>query len=153
LSLPTIEEQLGKSLKEKTMDINKKVGKDVAKLFEDEMKLNTQQGRGFGQDQYDSTYSPSHRKERQRRGLQPDRVDLRMKHRRIERTVVETTAGSNGSTTIKHAEHGDIFKLHHTGRAKGGKVRSIWPKSPESIPEKIKLRVKELVGEAMSGKK
>lgn len=153
MSIPTLEIQFENIIQPRIDRLNETVGRQVADVFEEKMKQNTLSGRGFGNDEYDSSYSQSHRSERRRQGLQTSRVTLRMKNRRIENTIVETTGGKSGQTTIRHAEMGDIFKMHHTGRAMGGKVRSIWPKTPESIPQPVKNRVKELIAEGLRGQK
>lgn len=151
--VPSMAEQFSAIIKPRLDRVSKEVTREVANIFDKQMKQNTREGRAFGNDEYDSSYSSSHKRARRRAGVQVGKVDLRYKERRIEQTNIETTSGKNTSATIRFAEGGDIFNLHHTGRAKGGKVRSIWPKTPESIPDTIKSQVKEMVGEILSGKK
>jgi hypothetical protein len=148
---PSLAQQFRGIIEKRGQDVSKKVSGDVAAIFEERMKDNTEQGRGFENDQYDSTYSKSHTRARRREGLQTGRVDLRYKNRRIEETRVETTGGRRASATIRFSDGGDIFKLHHEGRAKGDKTRSIWPKSPQSVPDDIKRDAKRLVGEVLRG--
>lgn len=146
--------QFEKILQPRLKRVNDAVGTQVADLFIDRMKSNALSGKGFGNDQFDSTYhSRSHRAARKKQGLQTSRVTLGMKQRRIENTQVTTTGGSKGETVITHAEMGDVFKMHHTGTAAGNYMRSIWPKSVESIPESLKNRVKETVSEVLRGEK
>lgn len=146
----SLSEQFYSKINPRVASVNKKAGEEVARLFQDEMESNTRQGKGFGSDPYDANYSQSHARARRRKGLQTSHVDLRMDRKRIEQT--HSTSTKTG-TKIEFAEGGNIFKYHHTGSATGGKTRSIWPKSPESIPEFIKLQAKALITGVLRGEK
>jgi len=128
--------------------MQQKAGGRVAQLISNKMKDNVEQGRGFGTDEFDAGYSESHAKKRRRKGLSTSRVNLKMGRRRINQTQVETT---DNYSEVRFPEGGDIFKLHHTGRAKGNKTRSIFPKSPESIPEDIVEQAKEIIKGVLRG--
>ena len=144
-----MDEQFADILRPRLDRINERVGEPVAELFAERMKRNTQAGHGFSNDPYDSAYSESHSRVRRKKGLQIGKVDLRMERRRIEQTRVDTVGKS--ATRIRHQEGGHIFKYHHAGTARGGKTRSIWPKSPQSIPEDIRLDITRKVQGALSG--
>lgn len=148
--MKSMQEQFADILLPRLGKMNEKAGQDVAKLFSARMKENTRQGIGFGSDPYDSSYSKSHRRVRRKKGLQTGRVDLRMDKRRIERTT-EQTQGKQ--TNIRFVEGGDIFNYHHKGTARGGKTRSIWPKSPASVPDVLLQQTKEKIHEVLSGQK
>lgn len=150
--MKSMEAQFEEILKPRLASMQAKAGDKVAGLFEKQMKLNSNQGKGFGNDDYDAEYSESHANARRRKGLQTGRVDLRMKTRRIEQTRVQTTGGSKGKTSIRFNDGGEIFNYHDKGTAKGSKTRSIWPKSPESIPASITNNVKALIAEVLRGK-
>lgn len=130
-----------------------KVGPVAAEMIDARMKVNTEQGRGFSNDPYDSTYSPDHARKRRKRGLQTAKVDLRYTQRRIERTVIRNVGGNEPGTRIEFAEGGHIFKWHHDGTAKGEKTRSIWPKSPMSIPRDLRNNIKTELHKVLSGQK
>ncbi len=151
--LPDLATQFRLTIQPRLDRVSQAVAGEVANIFEKQMKQNTMDGRGFGNDEYNSTYSESHRRARKRKGVQTGRVDLRYDKRRIEQTRIETTSGKKASATIRFADGGEIFKMHHTGRAKGGKIRSIWPKTPRSVPDSIKDQIKGMVGEVLRGKK
>ena len=145
-----MDEQFADILKPRLSLVQQKVGEDTAKLISERMKQNTMRGHGFANDPYDSTYSRSHSRRRKKLGLQVGKVDLRMNRRRIERTTETTEAGG---TYIRFVEGGEIFKYHHAGTAKGGKTRSIFPKSPQSIPDDIKNDIVQKVQEVLIGQK
>ena len=153
MSHKSLAQQFSEHIRPITNKLSEKVSEDVAVILDKQMKENTQEGRAFGADPYDNSYSTSHRNARRKRGLQTGRVDLRYTQRRIEKTRIETTSGKQAKATIRFADGGDIFKLHHDGTAKGNKIRSIWPKSPESIPDHITQQVKQIVGEVLRGQK
>jgi hypothetical protein len=148
-----MEQQFKSILKPRLDDVQKRVGDRVGELMADEMKSNTQAGHGFGNDPYDGNYSTSHKNARRKRGLQTTNVDLRYKNSRIDSTQVQTTGGAGGSTSIRFTQGGEVFKMHHDGSAKGNKTRSIWPKTPESIPKNLKSEIKTVVGEVLRGQK
>ena len=141
-------EQFGRIIEPRLDSIQKKAGGRAAQLISNKMKDNVESGQGFGNDEFDASYSESHAKKRRRKGLSTGRVNLKMGRRRINQTQVETT---DQHSEIRFPEGGDIFKLHHEGRAKGGKTRSIFPKTPESIPDDITDEIKSIVRGVLSG--
>ncbi len=123
----------------------------IANAIDVQMKNNSLQGHGFKTDLYDNQYATSTIKERKRLGLQTGTVTLRRTNRRIEKTNVEYQKGTG--TVIEFIEGGTIFKYHHTGEARGGKIRSIFPQAPESVPDAIIEDAKTVVWEVLSGAK
>ena len=122
----------------------------LAKLIEAKMHENVDEGKGFSgkvTDEYRSDYEKidydkqknvtnvmGYAKYRQDRGFRIDKTNLQLRRKRIKNTIVEAQDGA----VISFVEGGDIFKYHHTGKAKGGKVRSIFPKEgSESLPQDI----------------
>lgn len=146
-------EQFDDIIRPRLNRVNNEAAKPVAEAVDKQMKENTEAGRGFGDDQYDSQYSESHVKERKRLGYQTGNVDLRMGNRRIENTEVSQVGGERPGVKIRFNQGGRIFGYHHTGDAKGGKVRSIFPKTPESVPDDIYNMAKRIVGEVLKGQR
>lgn len=149
--MKTMDQQFADILRPRLDKINERVGEPVAQLFSERMKRNTEAGHGFSNDPYDSAYSDTHKKVRRKKGLQVGKVDLRMERRRIEQTRTESVG--KDSTRIRFNEGGHIFKYHHTGTARGGKTRSIWPKTPQSIPDDIRASITQKVQGVLSGQK
>ena len=52
-------------------------------------------------------------------------------------------------STPSDTQRATIFRYHHEGTARGGKVRSIFPKRAESVSPDIRDRVKEMTMEAL----
>lgn len=150
--MKSMSEQFDEILAPRLDRVQEVAGKKFAESIAEKMKENTDRGVGFGADEYNSTYSKSHARVRRRKGLQVQRVDLRMSRRRIEQTRVTTTKGGAGSSAISFQEGGQIFKMHHDGSAKGGKTRSIFPKTPDSVPDDMKVKAKKDVLGVLSGK-
>jgi len=129
----------------------------IADMLSDQMQENTERGRGFGADPYVNVYHPQSVENRSRLGLQTGTVNLRRGNNRIEDTKVIYTKGSG--TVIKFEQGGGIFKEHHEGRPlsrpfnRGVPMRSIWPKSMESVPQDIVDDAKYFVLEVLSGGK
>lgn len=110
------------------------VSEVVATDIKDRMLENTAEGRSFVNAPFDDTYSAPYAK---RKGygeaLRP--VNLRAKNLGIETAMVQFAP--TGST-ISFGIDGDILKLHHTGKARGGKVRTIFPKETDQVPPETK---------------
>ena len=149
-------EQFGRIIEPRMESMQDKVGGKIAELIDAEMKSNVDSGKAFGSDPYDPSYSKSHAQTRRRKGLGSGAVTLQMNKKRIKQTSIETT---DGSTQIKFSDEmvsgrggsRSLFRMHHEGTAKGNKARSIWPKSPESVPDHINSKAKELVSGVLSG--
>ena len=152
----TIDIQFDRIISPRIASLNQKATAPIADRIKDEMLINTSNGRGFGSDPYDNSYSKSHKRRRVKEGLSVSSVNLRFKKKTLESVRVSpTSAGSNiefaTKTFTKHGEH--ILKLHHTGEARGGKIRSIFPKKIESIPTQVKNIAQREGYEVLSGKK
>lgn len=119
---------------------------EAAEELSQEMKKNTADGKAFGNDPYDNVYSHVYAVRQKGGKLSP--VTLRG-----SRTEIENTKISKNSTGAKiefvNAESARIFKFHHDGTARGGKVRSVWPKRPKSVPERIFQLVKNKIHAAL----
>jgi len=118
---------------------------EVARAINDTMQENTLVGRAFGNDEYDNVYSDQYAKRKKGGKLSP--VTLRDQQFRIERAQIGLI-GNNGAE-ITFPEFADIFYYHHSGTAKGGKTRSIFPKSEDSVPIEINDLAGRLVKDAI----
>lgn len=129
----------------------------IANAITDQMEENTLRGRGFGADPYVNVYHPQSVEDRKRLGLQTDIVELRRGNRRIEDTKVVYTKG-NGAT-IRFMQDGIIFKEHHEGKPltrpfnRNVPMRSIFPKSKESVPDDIVDEGYQMILEVLRGTK
>jgi hypothetical protein len=155
--MTTLADQLSAILNARIPDALAKGETEMAKMLADQMEENTEQGRAFGNDPYDPTYAPITVSLRTQKGLSSGRVTLREGRHRIETTQVSHTKGRGA--TIRFAEGGNIFKEHHLGQTVGVKpsgsipIRSIWPKSYESVPRDIIEDTMIVVKEVLCGNK
>lgn len=153
--MTTLADQLSALLAKRIPEAFAKGEKAMANMLSDQMEENTDKGVAFGTDQYDSTYAPITVSLRSAKGLPTGRVTLRESRHRIETTQVSHSK-SRGAT-IRFREGGKIFKEHHlgqtvnTGSPKSLPVRSIWPKSHQSVPKDIVEDTMLIVGEVLSG--
>jgi len=106
----------------------------VAVDIKDRMLENTSEGRSFVNAPYDPTYSAPYAR-RKGYGEARSPVNLRAKNLGIE--TAKVTMAPKGSM-ISFGIDGDILNLHHTGRARGGKVRTIFPKAIDQVPPETK---------------
>jgi hypothetical protein len=104
----------------------------VAVDIADKMKQNTLGGVAFGGDEYDNTYTENYARRAKSGSISP--VTLRNTQRRIEQTNISNPSRQSSRISFANDEGGRIFRLHHEGRARGGKVRSIFPKELTSVP-------------------
>jgi hypothetical protein len=106
-----------------------------------EMNVNTASGKPFAGQQYDSKYGKRHAKARSNIGLQTGAVDLRYKKTGItqQRKLVDEIIESKKAAGIGFANAKDslIFYYHHSGTAKGGKIRKIFPELWRHVPTTI----------------
>jgi hypothetical protein len=129
----------------------------MANAITDQMEENSLRGRGFGADPYVNVYHPRSVEDRKRLGLQTGIVELRRVSKRIEDTKVVYTKGDGA--TIRFMQDGIIFKEHHEGKAlsrpfnRNVPMRSIFPKSLESVPTDIIEDTQTYVHEVLSGAK
>ncbi len=147
--------QFEEIIKPRMAKVNKEVAPGVASAIAEQMKRNSQAGTAFGNDEYESSYkSDSHKARRRKIGLQTQTVTMRMDSRRIEKTKVEKVGGGKRGAIVafEDPEAGVIFNYHHKGTTYGH-TRSLFPKSVNSIPDKIKADAMKNVAEVLRGKK
>jgi CO/xanthine dehydrogenase Mo-binding subunit len=121
---------------------------DTAESIAKQMKENTDAGRGFGADEYVNNYSLPYARRKKQGSISP--VTLRGDRREIENTVVHKQTNS-GTIKFNDSDAGRIFNYHHRGIAKGGKTRSVFPKTPQSVPDSVRSEIRQKVREALSG--
>jgi hypothetical protein len=148
----TLGEQFGNLMETRSALLVERAGFPIAEEITLEMKNLTKEGRGFD-DRYDSPYRPRYAKKRNKAGLQAEKVELRYKSLRIERTTQprEVTGGAE----IGFVDGGKIFKYHQDGiRYKNGMVRTrtIFPRLWKDVPPDIYARFKQLIVGVLSGK-
>ena len=127
----------------------------IAEEITELMKRNTKEGHSFLNERYDVPYQLKYARNRQRKGLQATKVELRTRNLRIERTTSPQREG-NDTAVIGFVDGGKIFKYHQDGITyKNGlqRVRTIFPRSWASVPVDIVDRFKNLIVEVLSGRK
>jgi hypothetical protein len=127
----------------------------IAEEITELMKRNTKEGHSFLNERYDTPYQLKYARQRQRKGLQATKVELRTRGLRIERTTAPQREG-NDTAVIGFVDGGKIFKYHQDGITyKNGlqRVRTIFPRSWASVPVDIVDRFKTLIVEVLSGRK
>ena len=108
--------------------------KDVADEINTRMQENTAKGTSWPGATYINTYDQKYANRAKGGNTSP--VTLRNR----STNIAGATAKKEGkdSAVIRFAKQGDIFLLHHTGRARGDKIRTIFPKRIEHIPDEVK---------------
>lgn len=124
----------------------------VAKLIEKQMHDNVDIGQGFqghrATDRFNRVYQKKYAKSREKAGFQVAHTDLQREKKRIKNTFIQAQDGA----VISFKEDGHIFELHQTGKARGGKIRSIFPQSGDaSIPADILTETKKLLTAKLRG--
>jgi hypothetical protein len=148
----TLGEQFGELMDRRSALLVERAGFPIAEEITVKMKALTQEGRGFDE-RYDTPYRPSYSNKRQKAGLQTERVELRYKSMRIERTTQPQEI--QGGAEIGFVEGGKIFKYHQDGiRYRNGllRTRTIFPRDWTSVPTDIYERFKQLIVGVLSGK-
>ena len=118
----------------------------VAEVVREEMLTNTAEGHGFSNDEYYEEYTPKYAQRRKQGRLKP--VTLRDRDLSLE-TANVVYDGRGG--LISFISKGDIFRYHHDGTAKGGRMRSIFPKRVSSVPKIVKRTALREGRRALSG--
>lgn len=138
----TIGNQLERIFSTRLATIGESLNETAIEITE-QMKENSKAGRAFANDPYADQYSKKYSKRRVKLGLNANPTILRAKSQRIERTTQPSgyAVGAGRGVEIGFVEAGRIFKLHHDGTAKGGKIRSIFPKWWASVPADIYQRM------------
>jgi hypothetical protein len=148
----TLGEQFGNLMETRSALLVERAGFPIAEEITLEMKNLTKEGRGFD-DRYDSPYRPRYAKKRDKAGLQSERVELRYKSLRIERTTQPQEV--QGGAEIGFVDGGRIFKYHQDGISyRNGllRTRTIFPRDWASVPPDIYARFKQLIIGVLSGK-
>ena len=148
----TLGEQFGNLMDTRSALLVERAGFPIAEEITAKMKELTQEGRGFD-DRYDTPYRPSYARKRDKAGLQTQKVELRYKSLRIERTTQPQEI--RGGAEIGFVDGGKIFKYHQDGITyKNGlrRTRTIFPRDWASVPTDIYERFKQLIVGVLSGK-
>jgi hypothetical protein len=154
----TLGQQFDRIMQSRIESLTVKAGYPIAEEIAERMKQNTKEGHSFGNERYDTPYQRRYARKRTRDGLQTSRVDLRTRNLRIERTTAPVTQFSGGTAgaEIGFVDGGRIFKYHQDGityRNGLHRMRTIFPRSWESVPADIYERFKTLIVEVLSGRK
>ena len=128
--------------------VNQAVAERLGQEINTRMQENTLAGRGFGNDAYVNFYNAKYAA-RKKKPISP--VILRDQKKRIEK--FEVSGGKAGAVIElkQDREMAIIFGYHHTGKATGGKVRSIFPKTVASVPEDVRDMARTMTGEVLRG--
>ena len=132
--------------------LNRVASPQVAELVKSRMLENTQSGKAFGNDPYNNIYSAQYAKRRKAGQRSP--VTLRDTKMSIEKYVVTASTRSDIGSTIELPSDPDrakIFRFHHEGTARGGKTRSIFPKTAASVSPDIRDEAKRLAKGVLNG--
>jgi hypothetical protein len=140
-------------------------GKVLAEELAEGMKANTLSGRTYPSGNYVQPYSGSYKKYRKRQSLSTHPTTLRANKKRIERTKIETVNSQGGKIVFQNAREragkssksatlGEVMYLHHTGMAKGGKFRQLFPYSEQhsSVPRPMLDKARKAIHEVLSGR-
>ena len=141
-------------------------GKAMAEAMAEKMKENTLSGTSVAPSNYDARYNESYARRRARQGLPRSPVTLRAHRRRIERTVGSTITAQGGKVEFENSHEranpkskssgtiGEVFYMHHTGNARGGKVRQLFPYADQHnlVPKDIVDDTVKLMTEALNGR-
>ena len=154
-------------LNEKLAMLNQTATPQIADKIAEQMKVNTATGKAFGNDRYDNTYqgagvasksgksqNSGYARKRELAGVPTSPVSMRFKSNRIENTRIETT-GTGSTISFADGKAGEIFKYHHDGidyRRVGNRMRSIFPKSDQSVPQEIRDFATKLIGDILRGR-
>jgi hypothetical protein len=140
--------QLQKSLAPRVAKLNTEIAPKIAEQIKDRALENTRNARGFGNDPYKETYSPNYKPVPRNK----TRVDLRRKQMRIEKmSITAINANTGAEIGWDDAEHRKLFYFHHHAKNPNF-IRSIFPRSPMSIPVDIQNNIIKLVGDLLRGK-
>lgn len=147
--MQSLADQLVKIIRRKSENLDL-VAEVVAKEIGDQMDLNAQSGKSFANQEYNNTYSADYAKRVKGGQLSP--VTIRDKNKRIEQRVVGRDKAKKKATVFfQDQEFSIILRYHHEGTAKGGKMRSLFPKSANAVPKDIQLKALKGVQEALTG--
>jgi len=146
VTFPPMGDQWAGIISARFRKLNEVAAPIVAEVVKDEMLVNTAEGHGFSNDEYYEEYTPAYAQRRKQGRLKP--VTLRDKDLSLE-TANVVYDGRGG--LISFISKGDIFRYHHAGTAKGGRMRSIFPKRVSSVPKVVKRTALREGRRALSG--
>jgi hypothetical protein len=141
-------EQFGAMMDARSALLVERAGFPIAEEITEKMKELSQGGDGMGE--YFPGYKKKYAKVKENAGYATEVVTLRFKNKRIERTTQPTEV--MGGAEIGFVEGGEIFKFHQTGKARGGRTRTIFPRKWKDVPPDIYERFKQLIVGVLSGK-
>jgi len=146
--IPPMGDQLLAIISPRIKRLNELAAPVVAEDIKEKMLEYTNEGHGFGDDPYYDEYTPAYAR---RRVINPGSlrpVMLRNRDKALETAhVVRTGLGAQ----IEFVEKGQIFRYHHEGRVKGGRIRSIFPKKISSVPVETNRLAMEVGKAVLSG--
>jgi len=159
----TLGSQLEAILAPRLREAVEKGGKAMAEAMAEEMKKNTENAPSGPGLNYDNRYNERYAK---RKGVSETPVTLRDRKRRIERTIGSTITAQGGKVEFENSKEsanpkskssgtiGEVFYMHHTGNAKGGKVRQLFPYSDQHylVPRDVVADTVKIMTEALNGR-
>ena len=140
----TLAEQLSALLRPR-LEALQPVAEAVGVEINRQMLANTQAGRSWQGADYVNTYSDGTAKKKGG----PSPVTLR--DRDFDLETVHVSKGGANEVELRFAGKGDIFYLHHHGRARGGKIRTIFPKEVSQVPPDVRDLARGEVRRVLSG--
>jgi hypothetical protein len=123
----------------------------VAEVVKDEMLENTLQGRSFGDEVYEPDYSPAYAKRRVISPTFPQLSPVKLRNKDLSLETANVVFDGRGGM-ISFVSKGNIFRYHHDGTAKGKKMRTIFPKRVQNVPQTVKLTAYRAGKAVLSGK-
>lgn len=105
----------------------------VAVDIKDRMLENTSEGRSFVNAPYFASYTTPYAN----RAKGGNRTPVTLRGERLGIETAKVTMAPKGSM-ISFGIDGDILKYHHEGTARGGRVRTIFPKAIDQVPPETK---------------
>lgn len=118
----------------------------VATDIKDRMLENTSEGRSFVNADYVPSYTKPYANRAKGGNQKP--VTLRADNLGIETAKVNMAPLAS---TISFGIDGHILKMHHDGTARGGRVRTIFPKRIDQVPIETKLVALQAGFEVLNG--
>lgn len=119
----------------------------VLKRMDEIKNQQTQQGKSPAEGgRWNNVYNRQYAN--RRKGGRRSPVTLRDRKERIE----ETTTSSNGDRSelrFRDREAGNIFFMHDSGTARGGKYRQIYPDSDAQVPEELDQAAEQAIDEIL----
>lgn len=130
---------------------------EVATEIKEKAIQNASEGKAFGSDRFDRNYEPDYARTRKSRGYQVAFTDLQMGAKRIRRMNVKRESDKaviefDREPVRNGVTFGMVANFHHEGIVyKNGnfKMRSIFPKSIQSVPKEVHLEARKLAWEAL----